>query len=81
LPLMSWTPTVPQIREMLAIYMNSEHKRGAAPARSRARVGRVVYVCDSVAEAKRDLRDAELRHAYNRMQHVIPPGGSNDDLT
>ena len=41
----------------------------------------MVYVCDSVAQAKRDLRDAELRHAYNRMQHVIPPGGSNADLT
>jgi alkanesulfonate monooxygenase SsuD/methylene tetrahydromethanopterin reductase-like flavin-dependent oxidoreductase (luciferase family) len=81
LPLMSWTPTVPQIREMLTIYMNSEHKHGVAPARSRARVGRVVYVCDSVAEAKRDLRDAELVHAYNRMQQVIPPGGSNADLT
>ena len=46
LPLMSWTPTVPQVREMLSIYMSSEHKRGAAPARSRARVGRVVYVCE-----------------------------------
>ena len=57
------------------------HKRGAAPARSRARVGRVVYVCNSVAEAKRDLRDAELVHAYGRMQHVLPPGGSNADLT
>ena len=81
LPLMSWTPTVAQIRDMIGIYMSSEHKRGAAPARSRVRVGRVVYVCDSVAEAKRDLRDAELRHAYGRMQHVVPPGGSNDDLT
>jgi alkanesulfonate monooxygenase SsuD/methylene tetrahydromethanopterin reductase-like flavin-dependent oxidoreductase (luciferase family) len=81
LPLMSWTPTVAQIREMIDIYMRSEHKQGAAPARSRVRVGRVVYVCDSVAEAKRDLRDAELVHAYGRMQHVIPPGGSNADLT
>jgi alkanesulfonate monooxygenase SsuD/methylene tetrahydromethanopterin reductase-like flavin-dependent oxidoreductase (luciferase family) len=66
---------------MLSIYMSSEHKLGAAPARSRARVGRVIYVCDSVAEAKRDLRDAELVHAHMRMQHVIPPGGSNADLT
>ena len=81
LPLMSWTPTVPQIRDMLSIYMSSAHKRGAAPARSRARVGRVVYVCDSVAQAKRDLRDAELVHAHARMQHVLPPGGSNADLT
>jgi alkanesulfonate monooxygenase SsuD/methylene tetrahydromethanopterin reductase-like flavin-dependent oxidoreductase (luciferase family) len=81
LPLMSWTPTVAQIRQMIEIYMASEHKRGAPPSRSRARVGRVVYVCDSVAQAKRDLRDAELRHAYGRMQHIIPPGGSNADLT
>jgi alkanesulfonate monooxygenase SsuD/methylene tetrahydromethanopterin reductase-like flavin-dependent oxidoreductase (luciferase family) len=45
------------------------------------RVGRVVYVCDSVGEAKRHLRDAELRHAYGRMHHIVPPGGSNADLT
>jgi alkanesulfonate monooxygenase SsuD/methylene tetrahydromethanopterin reductase-like flavin-dependent oxidoreductase (luciferase family) len=80
LPLMSWTPTVAQIREMLSIYMNSEHKRGPAPARSRARVGRVVYVCDSVAEAKRDLRDAELRHAYSRMPHMVPQGANPADF-
>src|SRR5262245_56099845 len=80
LPLMSWTPTVPQLRDMLAIYMSSEHKRGPAPARSRARVGRVVYVCDSVAEAKRHLRDAELVHAYNRMPHLVPKGGNPADF-
>jgi alkanesulfonate monooxygenase SsuD/methylene tetrahydromethanopterin reductase-like flavin-dependent oxidoreductase (luciferase family) len=80
LPLMSWTPTVAQIRQMIDIYLGCEHKRGPSPARSRVRVGRVVYVCDSVAEAKRDLRDAELRHAYGRMQHMLPPGARPEDV-
>src|SRR5215471_12295940 len=81
LPLMSWTPTMEQVRGMIATYMSSPHQRGAKPARSRVRVGRVVYVADSVAQAKHELRDADLRHAYGRMQHLIPPGGSNADLT
>ncbi len=73
LPLMSWTPTVAQIREMLGIYMSSEHKRGPAPARSRARVGRVVYVCNSVAEGQarpaRRRAGACLRaHAAHRSE-------------
>ncbi|MGH6768958.1 MAG: LLM class flavin-dependent oxidoreductase [Xanthobacteraceae bacterium] len=79
LPLMSWTPTVKQIREMIDIYMSSEHRQGPAPARSRVRVGRVVYVTDSVAQAKKDLRDAELRHAYSRMPHMVPQGGNPAD--
>jgi alkanesulfonate monooxygenase SsuD/methylene tetrahydromethanopterin reductase-like flavin-dependent oxidoreductase (luciferase family) len=81
LPMMSWTPTVAQMKGMIDTYLKSEHKRGAAPARSRVRVGRVVYVCDSVAHAKRDLRDADLSHAYSRLQHMVPPGGSNAGLT
>jgi len=80
LPLMSWTPTVAQVRQMLNIYMSSEHKRGPAPARSRARVGRVVYVCDSVAEAKRHLRDSDLVHAYSRMPHFVPKGANPADF-
>ena len=66
-----------QVRGMIDTYMRSPHQRGPKPARSRVRVGRVVYVADSVAQAKHELRDAELRHAYGRMQHLIPPGGSN----
>src|SRR5882757_7948851 len=81
LPLMSWTPTMEQVRGMIDTYMHSPHERGPKPARSRVRVGRVVYVADSVAQAKRDLRDADLKHAYGRMQHLVPPGGSNADLT
>jgi alkanesulfonate monooxygenase SsuD/methylene tetrahydromethanopterin reductase-like flavin-dependent oxidoreductase (luciferase family) len=81
LPLMSWTPTMEQVTGMIDTYMHSPHQRGPKPARSRVRVGRVVYVADSVAQAKRDLRDADLKHAYGRMQHLVPPGGSNADLT
>ena len=78
---MSWTPTIEQMRGMIGTYLQSPHKRGAAPARSRVRVGRVVYVTDSVAQAKRELHGADLRHALGRMQHLIPPGGSTADLT
>ena len=81
LPLMSWTPTKEQVRGMIDTYMKSSYRRGPAPARSRVRVGRVIYVADSVVQAKRDLATAELRHAHGRMQHLIPPGGSNADLT
>lgn len=81
LPLMSWTPTVAQVRGMIDTYLQSEHKRGPAPARSRVRVGRVVYVTDSVAQAKRELRGGDLAHALGRMQHLIPAGGSASDLT
>jgi alkanesulfonate monooxygenase SsuD/methylene tetrahydromethanopterin reductase-like flavin-dependent oxidoreductase (luciferase family) len=81
LPLFQWTPSVAQVRGMLATYMATAHKRGPAPARSRTRVARVFYVTDSVAQAKRELRDADLRHAHGRMQHLVPSGGSNADLT
>ena len=81
LPLMSWTPTAEQMRGMVDTYMRSPHKRGAAPARSRVRVGRVVYVCDSVEQAKRDLHGADLQHAASRMQHLFRPGGTAADLT
>jgi len=81
LPLFQWTPTVAQIKGMIDTYLRTPHQRCAAPARSRVRIGRVVYVTDSVAAAKRELADAEIAHAYGRMQHLIPPGGSNADLT
>ena len=81
LPLMSWTPTAEQVRGLIDAYLQSPHRRGARPARSRVRIGRVVYVADSVAQAKQDLRNADLSHAYGRMQHLLPPGGCNANLT
>jgi alkanesulfonate monooxygenase SsuD/methylene tetrahydromethanopterin reductase-like flavin-dependent oxidoreductase (luciferase family) len=66
---------------MIDTYLQSPHQRGAAPARSRVRVSRVVYVTDSVAQAKRELCDGDLAHALGRMQHLIPAGGSAADLT
>jgi alkanesulfonate monooxygenase SsuD/methylene tetrahydromethanopterin reductase-like flavin-dependent oxidoreductase (luciferase family) len=61
--------------------MATPNTRDVAAARSRTRVARVVYVTDSVAQAKLELRHADLRHAHGRMQHLLPPGGSNADLT
>jgi alkanesulfonate monooxygenase SsuD/methylene tetrahydromethanopterin reductase-like flavin-dependent oxidoreductase (luciferase family) len=43
----------------------------------------MVYVADSVEEAKRDLRDIDLGAAKvtGRLNHYIPVGGTRDDLT
>ena len=42
-------------------------KRGDAPARDRIRIARVVYVTDLVKQAKRELANADLRHAHGRL--------------
>ena len=34
-----------------------------------------------MAQAKRELHGGDLSHAFGRMQHLIPKGGSNADLT
>ncbi len=80
LPLMSWTPTVVQIRDMINIYLNSTHGQGPKPSRNRVRVGRVVYVTESVVQAKRELRNADLKHAYGRMAHLVPKGTDAADV-
>lgn len=51
---------------MIEIYQHvGEETRRAAP-RSRVRVARIVYVTDSIEEAKRDLRDIDLGTRTNR---------------
>jgi alkanesulfonate monooxygenase SsuD/methylene tetrahydromethanopterin reductase-like flavin-dependent oxidoreductase (luciferase family) len=81
LPLFQWTPTAAQVKGMIDTYLRTPHTRGSASARGKARVARVVYVSDSVAQAKCELAQADLRHAYGRMQHLVSAGGSNADLT
>lgn len=81
LPLMSHYSTAAQVKGMIDTYMASQHMRGAKPARSRVRVARVVYVADSVEQAKRDLQSADLRHAYGRLPpHLVKPGAKATDL-
>jgi alkanesulfonate monooxygenase SsuD/methylene tetrahydromethanopterin reductase-like flavin-dependent oxidoreductase (luciferase family) len=81
LPLLSWTPPAEQVRDMVDLYLQAPHKRGKAPARSTVRVSKVVYVADSVEQAKRDLHGADFAGAISRMDHFIPPGGTRADLT
>ena len=57
---MSSVPPPKQLKEMIEIYQRvGEEARRDAP-RSHVRVSRMVYVTDSVEEAKRDLRDIDL---------------------
>jgi alkanesulfonate monooxygenase SsuD/methylene tetrahydromethanopterin reductase-like flavin-dependent oxidoreductase (luciferase family) len=81
LPLMAWHTTADQVRAMIDTYLKSEHKEGSAPSRERIRIGRVVYVADSVEQAKRDLHGGDLHHAAPRLMHLLPPGSDADALT
>jgi len=82
LPLLSWTPSTEQVRQMLSLYMEAENEEDP-PRRSRARVARVVYVAESDAQAYRELEDVELGSpvASGRLDHFMPENGSRADLT
>jgi alkanesulfonate monooxygenase SsuD/methylene tetrahydromethanopterin reductase-like flavin-dependent oxidoreductase (luciferase family) len=81
-PLMSWTNPAEQIAGMMKTYLNTPNPADP-PRRSRIRVARYVYVADSVEQAKRDLRDADLVpiRSGRRLNDHIPPGGTIDDVT
>ncbi|HXQ54179.1 MAG TPA: LLM class flavin-dependent oxidoreductase [Stellaceae bacterium] len=82
-PLLSWTGTAQQIAHMIDTYARVPGGDGAAPSRARVRVARFVYVCDSVAQAKRDLSNADFVpiHSGKRLDCYIPPGGTRSDVT
>jgi alkanesulfonate monooxygenase SsuD/methylene tetrahydromethanopterin reductase-like flavin-dependent oxidoreductase (luciferase family) len=82
LPLLSWTAPAQQLAAMVQTYLDTpgnEHP----PSRRQVRAGRFVYVADSLAEAKRQLANADLVpiHAGRRLDGFIPPGGTRADLT
>jgi alkanesulfonate monooxygenase SsuD/methylene tetrahydromethanopterin reductase-like flavin-dependent oxidoreductase (luciferase family) len=83
IPLMSYTGTPAQLREMIAIYQRAGDDAQRPAPRSRVRIARVVYVADSVRQAKRELRGAHLGGALvgGRLDQYIPPGGTRSDLT
>jgi alkanesulfonate monooxygenase SsuD/methylene tetrahydromethanopterin reductase-like flavin-dependent oxidoreductase (luciferase family) len=79
MPLMIWTSAPKQLREMIDIYLRS----GEKAARSRVRVARVVYVTDSVKQAKRELHGADLEGALSagRLDAFLKPGDTRADLS
>ena len=68
---------------MIEIYQRAGAEARRAAPRSRVRVARMVYVTDSVAQAKRDLGAVDLGAAKvtGRLNQYIPAGGTRDDLT
>ncbi|HLI20981.1 MAG TPA: LLM class flavin-dependent oxidoreductase [Stellaceae bacterium] len=81
-PLLSWTNPAEQIAAMIQTYLDTPNPADP-PRRDRARVARYVYVADSVTQAKRDLRNADLVpiRSGNRLAAHIPPGGTVEDVT
>ena len=83
MPLMTWTATPTQLREMIEIYLGAGVEAPVAATRQRVRIARVVHVADSVADAKRQLHGADLGGALTggRLDQYLPPGGTRADLT
>lgn len=79
-PLLSWTTPHRQVADMIHVFTQTQDC-AVNPTRDRIRVARFVWVCDSVEEAKKELREADLGSARNRMDGFLPPGGSREDLT
>jgi alkanesulfonate monooxygenase SsuD/methylene tetrahydromethanopterin reductase-like flavin-dependent oxidoreductase (luciferase family) len=81
-PLISWTSPAQQVATMIKTYLGTPNAADP-PQPDRIRVARYVYVADSVAAAKRDLRDADLVpvRSGKRLDAHIPPGGTIEDLT
>jgi alkanesulfonate monooxygenase SsuD/methylene tetrahydromethanopterin reductase-like flavin-dependent oxidoreductase (luciferase family) len=81
-PLLNWSNPADQINTMINTYLGYSNSVDP-PRRSRMRVCRLIYVCDSVAEAKRDLADIDLVpiHASRRLDAYIPPNGTRNDIT
>ncbi len=75
LPLLSWTSPPDQLAKMIGTYLNTPGGEDLPPSRQRVRASRFIYVADSLAEAKRDLADADLApvHAGRRLDGYIPP--------
>ena len=72
-----------QLEDMIEIYQRAGADARREAPRSRVRIARMVYVTDSVKEAKRDLRDIDPGAAKvtGRLNQYIPAGGTGDDLT
>ncbi|HLY64676.1 MAG TPA: LLM class flavin-dependent oxidoreductase [Chloroflexota bacterium] len=77
--------TPEEIRGWTEIYLQAAAAAGRAPSRQSFRVSRVIYVAETDAEARADVREgltAKLQSIDpEHLQRRIPPGGSVADLT
>ena len=82
LPLLSWTPSTGQIKQMLEIYRGGENE-DIPPDNHRARIARAVYVAESDARAHEDLANVDLGSPVQsgRLDHFVPENGTRADLT
>jgi alkanesulfonate monooxygenase SsuD/methylene tetrahydromethanopterin reductase-like flavin-dependent oxidoreductase (luciferase family) len=82
-PLMSWTPKIDQLANMVDIYLDTEGPADRPPTRDEIRISRFVYIADSVDAAKKELSAFEVGMPVHqgRLDAYIPEGGSRDDLT
>ena len=82
LPLISWTPSTGQIKQMLETYM-AGGTEDSPPQRANARVSRVVYVAESDGQARKHLANVDLGSPVQsqRLDHYIPENGTRADLT
>lgn len=82
LPLVHWTPSTAQIKQMIDIYMDAD-KGDSPPRRSRTRVTRFVYVAESDEQAVKEIADIELGSPVTsgRLDQFLPEGGTRADLS
>lgn len=80
-PLLSWTPTQEQMKQMMLSYLNAP--KAKAPDRRKIRASRFIYVADSRAAAKKELKDADVLSLVKsgRLDAQIRPGETRDDMT
>jgi len=79
MPLMIWTAHPHHVRDMIGIYLRASDKA----SRDRVRVARVVYVTDSVKQAKKELHGSDLEGALSagRLDAFLRPGDTRADLS
>jgi alkanesulfonate monooxygenase SsuD/methylene tetrahydromethanopterin reductase-like flavin-dependent oxidoreductase (luciferase family) len=82
MPLFAWTSPARSIASMMDTYLNTPNPDNP-PTRRRVKISRLIYVADSVDEAKRDLGGADLGpvHRARRLDGFIPVGGTRDDVS
>jgi alkanesulfonate monooxygenase SsuD/methylene tetrahydromethanopterin reductase-like flavin-dependent oxidoreductase (luciferase family) len=84
MPLMIWNTPAQQIKQMIDIFLHADSGGAPQPAtRDRVRVARVVYVTDSVAQAKKELHGADLEGQLSagRLDPFLLPGDTRSDIT